>query len=78
MSNKNKAKEYFSDIIEEIKSRTSLETILRVHLEMKDYIHWNNGEYSGNINEELEYLLKRIEEWQNYGAPLRNNKKQNN
>ena len=49
-----------------------LETRLKVYLQCEDYEHWNNGEYSGNIDKELEYLLKMIEEWQKDGAILRN------
>lgn len=67
-----------SKIVESILKKTSLETRLKVYLQMNDYINWNNGEYSGNINEELESLLKYVEEWQKDEAPLRNKKIINN
>lgn len=53
-----------SEIVERIIRNIPLETRLKVHLQMSDYVHWNDGEYSGNVNEELEYLLNIIEEWQ--------------
>ena len=64
-----------SEIIERLRNNITLETRLKVHLQMSDYAHRNDGEYSGNINEELEYLLDVIEEWQKTGAALRNKSK---
>jgi len=61
-----------SEIAERIRKSIPLETRLKVHLQFEDYEHWNNGEYSGNIDKELECLLKYIEEWKKDGAPLRN------
>jgi hypothetical protein len=71
-----KTKEYKSKVFERILKEVSkmpLERRLKFHLEMADIEHWNNGEYNGDVSEQLNYLLDIIEEWSKNKTPLRNN-----
>jgi len=72
-----KTKEYKSKVIERILKEVSkmpLERRLKIHLEMADIEHWDNGKYNGDISEQLNHLLDIIEDWSKNKAPLRNKK----
>ena len=52
--------------LEEIRRRISLETCLRVRLQMDDYDNWDNGEYFGDmdkINKNIGIILDEVERW---------------
>ena len=52
--------------IKEISDRTSLETKVRIGIQMADFDNWDNGDYKGNpelIKRQVETVLRTIEKW---------------
>jgi hypothetical protein len=62
--------------IKEISDRTSLETKVRIGIQMADYDNWDNGSYNGDpelIKRQVETVLSTIEKWvrEDYINPIR-------
>ena len=52
-------------VIMKLLKETSLETRLRIHLQMKDYENWNMGTYKGDKTEEVADILLMVENYMN-------------
>ena len=62
--------------IKEISDRTSLETKVRIGIQMADFDNWDNGDYNGDpelIKRQVDSVLSTIERWveDNYVNPIR-------
>ena len=62
--------------IKEISDRTSLETKVRIGIQMADFDNWDNGDYNGNrelIKRQVDTVLSTIEKWveEDYINPIR-------
>jgi len=71
-----KARKVQIELLNQIRNSTSLETNIKIGLEMADYDNWDNGEYKGNkelINRQVDIVLSNIERWveKNYINPIR-------
>jgi hypothetical protein len=55
--------ESFEYVIEKLLRETSLETRLRIRLEMGDYDNWDNGTYRGDQSETVKMLLEEVERY---------------
>jgi hypothetical protein len=72
----NQARKFKLDNLKEIRNNTSLETGIRIGIQMADYDNWDNGDYNGDsdlINRQVDIVLSNIEEWvkNNYINPIR-------
>ena len=66
-----------TDIIERLMNKITLETSLRVYLQLgdKNPDNWKDGYYYGDVEEEVEDLLNIVERWLERGSNIRESKK---
>lgn len=55
--------ESFEHVIAKLLRETSLETRIRIRLEMHDYENWDNGDYNGDQTETVKMVLEEVERY---------------